>query len=69
LVRVKKTKGGEKMALWKCSKCGTTKESRCKPKKCPSCGEADTMIKEETQGNAKGTKGCSSKKTCKKKSS
>ncbi|MGB9761034.1 MAG: RCKP-type rubredoxin-like domain-containing protein [Caldimicrobium sp.] len=57
------------MALWKCSKCGTTKESRCKPKKCPSCGEADTMIKEETQGNAKGTKGCSSKKTCKKKSS
>lgn len=34
------------MATWKCSKCGATKESRCKPKKCPNCGEADVMVKE-----------------------
>ncbi len=25
------------MAQWKCSKCGFTKESRCKPRKCPEC--------------------------------
>lgn len=35
------------MATWKCSKCGATKESRCKPKKCPNCGEADVMVKRE----------------------
>ncbi len=25
------------MALWKCQKCGYSKESRCKPRKCPEC--------------------------------
>ncbi|MCS7149266.1 MAG: DNA repair protein RadA [Caldimicrobium sp.] len=57
------------MALWKCSKCGSTKESRCKPKKCPSCGEMETMCKEEsmTSGEAKG--GCKAQGTCKKKAS
>jgi len=34
------------MAVFKCEKCGATKEGRCKPKKCPSCGETGTMKKE-----------------------
>ncbi|VAV85383.1 hypothetical protein MNBD_DELTA01-1309 [hydrothermal vent metagenome] len=25
------------MANWKCSSCGSTKDSRCKPKKCAEC--------------------------------
>ncbi len=25
------------MAQWKCAKCGYSKESRCKPRKCPEC--------------------------------
>jgi ABC-type ATPase with predicted acetyltransferase domain len=54
------------MAVWKCEKCGTTKESRCKPKKCPSCGEADSMVKEGTGSESKAS--CSAKKGCKKKS-
>ncbi|MBI4744658.1 MAG: rubredoxin [Actinobacteria bacterium] len=35
------------MAVWKCSKCGATKEGRCKPKKCPKCGAQDSFKKEE----------------------
>ncbi|GER93868.1 rubredoxin [hot springs metagenome] len=34
-----------KVAVFKCSKCGTTKEGRCKPQKCPKCGEKGTMLK------------------------
>jgi len=34
------------MAVWKCNSCGATKESRCKPKKCPQCG---AMVKEEAK--------------------
>ncbi|QJA06355.1 rubredoxin [Thermosulfurimonas marina] len=34
------------MALWKCDKCGFSKESRCKPRKCPECGESGTFVKE-----------------------
>ncbi|HDO34846.1 MAG TPA: rubredoxin [Nitrospirae bacterium] len=34
------------MAVFKCDKCGTTKEGRCKPRKCPNCGEAGTMQKQ-----------------------
>lgn len=33
------------MAVFKCESCGTTKEERCKPKKCPECGESNTMRK------------------------
>ncbi|MFQ5479715.1 MAG: RCKP-type rubredoxin-like domain-containing protein [Thermodesulfobacteriota bacterium] len=25
------------MALWKCTKCGYSKETRCRPKACPEC--------------------------------
>jgi rubrerythrin len=34
-----------RMAVWNCSKCGYEKESRCKPKKCPTCAEAETFVK------------------------
>lgn len=54
------------MAIWKCNSCGTTKESRCKPKKCPSCGKENTMEKEVTQAEKEG---CSKHKTCKKRKS
>jgi rubrerythrin len=33
------------MAVFKCSKCGATKEGRCKPKKCPKCGATGTFEK------------------------
>ncbi len=33
------------MAIFKCTKCGATKEGRCKPQKCPECGEKGTMEK------------------------
>jgi len=35
------------MATWKCTSCGTVKEGRCKPKKCPKCGGQDTFKKKE----------------------
>ena len=35
------------MAVFKCEKCGATKEGRCKPKKCGSCGESGCMSKQE----------------------
>ncbi|AEH22802.1 hypothetical protein TOPB45_0700 [Thermodesulfobacterium geofontis OPF15] len=37
------------MAVWKCNSCGATKESRCKPKKCPQCGAEGSMVKEEAK--------------------
>ncbi|MCC6346955.1 MAG: rubredoxin [Nitrospirales bacterium] len=33
------------MSVFKCSKCGTSKDGRCKPQKCPQCGEKGTMVK------------------------
>ena len=35
------------MAKWKCSKCGFTKEGRCKPRKCPKCWESNSFEKDE----------------------
>ena len=35
------------MASFKCSKCGYEKEARCKPQKCPQCGEKKTFEKAE----------------------
>ncbi len=35
------------MALFKCKECGTTKEGRCKPKKCPSCGAQNSFEKQK----------------------
>ncbi len=34
------------MAIFKCKNCGATKEGRCKPKKCPKCGQEGTMEKQ-----------------------
>lgn len=33
------------MAIFKCSKCGATKEGKCKPQKCPTCGQKGKMEK------------------------
>ncbi|MDQ7822032.1 MAG: rubredoxin [Candidatus Eremiobacteraeota bacterium] len=33
------------MATYTCSKCGAKKDGRCKPQKCPKCGEKGTMEK------------------------
>ncbi|MGD2080060.1 MAG: rubredoxin [Nitrospirota bacterium] len=35
------------MAVFKCDKCGATKEGRCKPRKCPKCGASGTMTKKQ----------------------
>ncbi len=35
------------MAVFKCEKCGETKEGRCKPKKCPTCEATGVMVKQE----------------------
>ena len=36
------------MAVFTCEKCGNQVDTRCKPKKCPSCSETGTMCKVET---------------------
>ncbi len=33
------------MADWKCSNCGFVKSTRCKPRKCPECGQSGTFEK------------------------
>ncbi len=33
------------MATFKCANCGFEKEVRCKPQKCPQCGEKKTFEK------------------------
>ncbi|MFQ5560231.1 MAG: RCKP-type rubredoxin-like domain-containing protein [Nitrospinota bacterium] len=35
------------MAVWKCTKCGYTKEGRCRPGKCPQCAEKTVFEKAE----------------------
>ncbi len=35
------------MAVFTCEKCGNKVEIRCKPQKCPSCGESGVMCKQE----------------------
>ncbi len=45
------------MAKWQCGKCGFEKEGRCKPRKCPECGESGSFAKKE--GEATGGCGCS----------
>jgi rubrerythrin len=40
-------KGGYIMAIYVCPKCGAEREARCKPKKCPSCGEVEYAKKED----------------------
>lgn len=58
------------MAMWKCTNCGATKESRCKPKKCANCGTMDSMAKVETGPEEGMEKKCKSGKgSCRKKAS
>jgi len=45
------------MALWKCSNCDFTKDSRCKPKKCPEC-EGTTFEKDDSDWESKKAKCC-----------
>ena len=37
------------MAVWTCTSCGYSKESRCKPRKCPECEGKDTFEKKEDE--------------------
>ncbi len=38
------------MAVFVCANCGFTKETRCKPKKCPECGANESFEKKEEAG-------------------
>jgi len=49
------------MAVFKCEKCGATKDGRCKPKKCPACAAEGCMQKQEEKKPAGGC-GCCCKK-------
>jgi ABC-type ATPase with predicted acetyltransferase domain len=42
------------MAVFTCEKCGSQVDTRCKPKKCPQCGESGAMCKVEAPKPAKG---------------
>jgi rubrerythrin len=44
------------MAIFICEKCGSKVDTRCKPKKCPSCSETGTMGKEAAPSPKKGAK-------------
>lgn len=35
------------MAVFVCDKCGFSKETRCKPKKCPQCEASDSFVKQD----------------------
>ncbi len=35
------------MAIWVCKNCGYVRDSRCKPRKCPNCGDQAEFEKEE----------------------
>lgn len=35
------------MAQFECTKCGHVKDGRCKPQKCPECGEKKTFEKKD----------------------
>jgi len=37
------------MAVFVCANCGFTKETRCKPKKCPQCEASESFSKQEQE--------------------
>lgn len=45
------------MATFTCEKCGKVVDTRCKPKKCPECGESGCMGKQEAAPTPKKGKG------------
>ncbi len=40
------------MAVFQCTKCGYEKDGRCKPQKCPQCGEKKTFEKKGEGGKS-----------------
>ena len=50
------------MAVWVCSACGSEKEARCKPRKCPECGGTSFGKKEADQPAAAKTTPAASKR-------
>ncbi len=44
------------MAVFTCEKCGHQLDTRCKPQKCPQCGEMKSMCKAEAPKPAKAGK-------------
>lgn len=42
------------MATFTCEKCGKAVDTRCKPKKCPDCGESGCMCKQDAPTPPKG---------------
>ncbi len=42
------------MATFTCEKCGKKLDTRCKPKKCPECGETGVMCKDNPAPAKKG---------------
>ena len=50
------------MAIFKCEKCGATKEGRCKPKNCAACGESGCMAKQDEAKAGGCGCGCKGKK-------
>jgi ABC-type ATPase with predicted acetyltransferase domain len=45
------------MAVFTCEKCGSQVDTRCKPRKCPKCGESGTMTKAAEPTSLKTGKG------------
>ena len=45
------------MAVFSCDKCGSQVDTRCKPGKCPQCGEKGVMCKVEAPKPPKKAKG------------
>jgi rubrerythrin len=45
------------MATFTCEKCGNAVDTRCKPKKCPACGESGCMGKQDVAPAPKKGKG------------
>jgi len=41
------------MAVFTCEKCGGKVDTRCKPRKCPACGESGSMCKAGEAPSAK----------------
>ncbi|MEN6438527.1 MAG: RCKP-type rubredoxin-like domain-containing protein [Syntrophobacter sp.] len=40
------------MSTFKCAECGFEKNARCKPQKCPQCGEKKSFEKTESKNES-----------------
>ncbi|MCR4418838.1 MAG: hypothetical protein QHH27_07760 [Clostridia bacterium] len=41
------------MAVWQCRQCGYEKDARCRPKKCPECGEKESFGRKDAKPGKK----------------